>query len=92
MLCCGRKGRAWSIATLDLRNHGRSARLTFAPPHTIDSAATDIIRLIEDEFDSRTPDIIMGHSLGGKIVLSFLQQIASGTTSLKLPSQVCPLF
>jgi esterase len=55
----------WSVALVDLRNHGRSG--SGDPPHTLAACASDITALIE-----REPRItaLAGHSFGGKVVLA----------------------
>lgn len=83
------KGRTWSVLPLDLRNHGKSAQQAFPPPHTVASAAADIVALVQQQFDSRGPNVIMGHSLGGKVVLAYLRQLAAQhSPSIQLPNQV----
>ena len=54
------------IALIDLRNHGRSPRGD--PPHTLRACAEDLLRL-SSEIGS--PDIVVGHSFGGKVALEF---------------------
>ncbi len=55
----------WSVALVDLRNHGRSG--SGEPPHTLAACADDIVALV-----SSRPRIIAlaGHSFGGKVVLA----------------------
>ena len=36
----------------------------------------------------RAPEVLIGHSLGGKVALEWLQQLASGDRGLGLPQQV----
>ncbi len=55
---------------IDLRCHGRSP--TLKPPHTVESCANDLLDLMRDV---GTPHAIIGHSFGGKVVLSVAQQI-----------------
>lgn len=57
----------WGALLVDLRMHGESQ--DFAPPHTIESAAQDLIAL-EAESGIR-PDAVLGHSFGGKVALSY---------------------
>jgi esterase len=57
----------WGAALLDLRMHGAS--LGFAPPHTVEAAAEDL-----DGVASALPgkvEAVLGHSLGGKVALSW---------------------
>lgn len=64
----------WSIALVDLRNHGRSG--SGDPPHTLAACAADLGALLE-----RQPTIVAlaGHSFGGKVVLA-----ARGSVSREL--------
>eukprot|EP00898_Chlorokybus_atmophyticus_P005660 jgi/Chlat1/6095/Chrsp40S05673 len=60
-------GSDWRIVMVDLRNHGQTAALPgFDPPHTIASSASDLISLAESP-DIASPDVVIGHSLGGKV-------------------------
>ena len=70
-------GRAnWGMVLVDLRNHGRSSRTAgLEGPHTLEAAAGDLIDLCEAEFGGKTPDLIVGHSLGGKVVLEYLRTL-----------------
>ena len=54
------------IALIDLRNHGRSPR--GVAPHTLRACAEDLLRLSADIGE---PDIVIGHSFGGKVALEF---------------------
>ncbi len=54
------------IALIDLRNHGRSPK--GSAPHTLRACAEDLIRLSADIGE---PEIIIGHSFGGKVALEF---------------------
>jgi len=55
----------WTAVLVDLRMHGDSAG--FEPPHTVSSAASDVLRL----YDRLDPGqaVIVGHSFGGKVSL-----------------------
>lgn len=64
----------------DLRNHGKTAQRnprSFAAPHDIDATAADVRRTVQDELE-RVPDVLIGHSLSGKVVLDYLRK-TSGT-------------
>ncbi len=74
------------MVMVDQRNHGASAGLPLHPPHSIDAAAGDLTRLVQTELGGRMPKAVLGHSLGGKIVLEFLQQ--SSQEGRELPEQV----
>jgi esterase len=54
-----------ATAVVDLRNHGESHG--FPPPHTVQTAANDVVFLCRHL--QRTPDVIVGHSYGGKVAL-----------------------
>lgn len=72
---------------VDQRNHGSSALLrNLHPPHSIEAAAGDLTRLVDEEFQGRVPHSMLGHSLGGKTVLEFLRQRSSD--GQQLPKQV----
>jgi len=58
----------WGALLVDLRMHGESQ--DFAPPHTIESAARDLIDL-EANLGFQ-PDAVLGHSFGGKVALQYL--------------------
>jgi pimeloyl-ACP methyl ester carboxylesterase len=61
---------------LDLRNHGSSSKLQgIHPPHTMETAAQDIIHLVRHALGGQTPDLMIGHSLGGKVLLELLEQL-----------------
>jgi len=61
---------SWEFCLLDLPNHGLSAG--FSPPHTIHNAVCDVI----DTIAAFGPaDVLLGHSLGGKIALEVARRI-----------------
>ena len=53
---------------MDLRNHGRSGPAD--PPNTLEAAAQDLWSLGEEVGH---PDVLIGHSFGGKVVLKYLE-------------------
>lgn len=58
------------LCLVDLRNHGASHP---APaPHTLASCALDLVAL--SQHLGRVPDVLIGHSFGGKVVLEYLKQ------------------
>lgn len=59
---------------MDLRCHGESVGLADAPagPHTVHTAASDIITLLRNL--KLFPRTLIGHSFGGKVVMSMTQQ------------------
>ena len=61
---------------VDLRNHGESAATTQLPgPHTVDSAAGDILALLRQL--KLFPTMLVGHSFGGKVVMSMVDQFGA---------------
>lgn len=75
---------------MDQRNHGRSAEVEgLCPPHDIVNAAQDLASLVKSE-GWAWPDVVMGHSLGGKVALQFAESCARGAygESAALPKQV----
>jgi pimeloyl-ACP methyl ester carboxylesterase len=58
---------------LDLRNHGRSHG--FAPPHTLAACVDDIVRCGNEL--GRSPTALIGHSLGGKVLLQLARSPAA---------------
>lgn len=74
----------------DLRNHGKSAELKdLIPPHDIPNAANDLANLVKSQ-GWNWPDVVIGHSMGGKVALQYAQSCARGDygDSVKLPKQV----
>ncbi|XP_002969815.2 protein ABHD11 [Selaginella moellendorffii] len=61
---------AWRIVMVDLRNHGQSGELELSPPHDIPAAARDVADLIRAR-PELYPDVLVGHSMGGKVTLEF---------------------
>jgi esterase len=55
------------IALLDLRYHGKS--LGAPSPHNLEACADDLFDLVEHL--GRAPNIVIGHSLGGKVALEY---------------------
>uniref|UniRef100_A0A061S9H1 Alpha beta hydrolase domain-containing protein 11-like n=1 Tax=Tetraselmis sp. GSL018 TaxID=582737 RepID=A0A061S9H1_9CHLO len=80
----------WSIYLVDLRNHGDSSRREgFNPPHDLKATARDLRGFtagVIQPVHRRGPDVILGHSLGGKVVLEYLKQ-AAGTREPGAPKQ-----
>lgn len=72
----------WQIMLVDLRNHGNSAGLEhLKPPHDIPSAARDIAELVKSQ-SWKWPEIVLGHSLGGKVALEFGESCVQGRYGL----------
>ena len=70
-LCERRPG--WGVCLVDLRGHGRSQGAP--PPHTLDAAADDLLRL-EGHLGLRLT-AVAGHSFGGKVALTMLLRRSS---------------
>lgn len=82
----------WRMVLVDLRNHGKSAELEgLHPPHDIANAAKDLANLVKSQAWS-WPDVVIGHSMGGKVALQYAQSCARGDygDSVQLPKQVFP--
>ena len=60
----------YAFVLIDLRNHGKS--LDAPPPHTMETAADDLLDLAQHL--GRDPDVVIGHSLGGKVALCFARR------------------
>lgn len=78
---------------MDLRNHGDSAEVEdLHPPHDLANAAADVANLFKAQ-GWPWPDVVLGHSLGGKVALQFAQDIVNGRygESAALPKQVWTL-
>ncbi|GAQ90339.1 hypothetical protein KFL_006290040 [Klebsormidium nitens] len=75
-LAHGTDARSWQMVLVDLRNHGKSNELSdLTPPHDIQSAGQDLVRL----FEAGTlpwPQTVIGHSLGGKVALEYAKVTA----------------
>ncbi|CAH8363648.1 unnamed protein product [Eruca vesicaria subsp. sativa] len=58
---------------VDLRNHGRSTEVEGVnPPHDLVNSAKDLADLVKANGWS-WPDVVIGHSLGGKVALQFME-------------------
>ncbi|EXB75378.1 hypothetical protein L484_012752 [Morus notabilis] len=64
----------WQFLLVDLRCHGDSASMTKRGPHTVASTALDVLKLVRQL--RITPRVLVGHSFGGKVVLSMVEQAA----------------
>lgn len=79
----------WQVVLVDLRCHGDSAGL--APhlvnqDHGVDAAAGDVLKLLQSL--KMFPEVLIGHSFGGKVVMSMAHQFGSGVTRLPRPVKV----
>ncbi|KAF2290361.1 hypothetical protein GH714_012199 [Hevea brasiliensis] len=64
----------WQFLLVDLRCHGDSASMKKRGPHTVDSTAFDVLKLVAQL--RMIPRVLIGHSFGGKVVLSMVEQAA----------------
>ncbi|GAV59366.1 Abhydrolase_6 domain-containing protein [Cephalotus follicularis] len=64
----------WQFLLVDLRCHGNSASIKKRGPHTVASTALDVLKLVRQL--RITPRVLVGHSFGGKVVLSMVEQAA----------------
>ena len=72
----------WIAVLVDLRHHGRS---TLRPSHlfhqpstnTIQAAARDVLDTVHSNWSNKGIDVLIGHSLGGKIALEIAKQTAT---------------
>lgn len=75
------------VVLIDLRYHGKS--LGASPPATLEACAQDFSAL--SEHLQRAPDAVIGHSLGGKVALTYglaHEQDSQRLRSLPEPSQL----
>lgn len=77
---------SWQVLLVDLRCHGESAALSpsLQQPHSVDSAAADVLRLLSAL--KLFPEMLIGHSFGGKVVMSMAHQF--GVHAKRLPRPV----
>lgn len=60
---------------MDQRCHGRSFGLPgFEPPSTVQASAQDLGRFLKAKLGPKQLSALLGHSLGGKVVMELLQQ------------------
>ncbi|KAH9611974.1 hypothetical protein KSS87_007136 [Heliosperma pusillum] len=64
----------WQFLLIDLRCHGDSASMKKRSPHTVAAAALDVLKLVSQL--RITPRVLVGHSFGGKVVMSMVEQAA----------------
>ncbi|KAL9689202.1 hypothetical protein QQ045_033636 [Rhodiola kirilowii] len=79
----------WRMVLVDLRNHGRSAEIGFDPPHDLVNAAKDLAHLVRAKgWD--WPDVVIGHSMGGKVGLQYVESCVNGDFGdyVALPKQL----
>jgi len=66
----------FQMLTVTHRAHGKSER--GQPPHSVDACAGDLIELLEEK-EIFAPDVLIGHSFGGKVALGVLERFAKGS-------------
>lgn len=78
----------WQIVVVDLRCHGESAALSSSlrGAHGLESAANDVISLLSSL--KLFPEMLIGHSFGGKVVLQMTQAWSKSKRRLPRPVQV----
>ncbi|XP_027091333.2 uncharacterized protein [Coffea arabica] len=64
----------WQFLLVDLRCHGDSASIKKQGRHTVAAAALDVLKLLGQL--RLTPRVVVGHSFGGKVALSMVEQAA----------------
>jgi pimeloyl-ACP methyl ester carboxylesterase len=67
----------WQVLLVDLRCHGESHWQHGRPQgqHSVDSAAADVLALLRHL--KLFPNSLIGHSFGGKVVMSMVQQFGA---------------
>lgn len=63
---------SWQAILVDLPCHGESHFSQSSGPHNVESAAKDILQLLN--YLKLFPRVLIGHSFGGKVVLSMAHQ------------------
>lgn len=78
----------WQVLVVDLRCHGESAALGTLPgePHSVHTSAGDVLALLRQL--KLFPEVLVGHSFGGKVVMSMAEQFSNITSRLPRPVQV----
>jgi esterase len=64
----------WGAILVDLRLHGDSQG--FAPPHTLEAAARDIVEALPRVTEGLPVRAVLGHSFGGKVGIELARQLA----------------
>ena len=78
---------SWQVLLVDIRCHGESANLPIPPgPHGVESSAQDILKLLSQL--KLFPEVLIGHSFGGKVVMSMGEQFGASGKRLPRPVQV----
>jgi pimeloyl-ACP methyl ester carboxylesterase len=66
----------YRYALVDLRHHGQSTGAP--PPDTLAACANDLVELSQGL--GASPQVVIGHSFGGKVAIEYARQGASGLT------------
>ena len=75
------------MVMVDQRNHGASSEVQgLHPPHSIEASAGDLLNLVHQKLSGRVPDMLIGHSLGGKTVVELLRLLQE--SGQPMPKQV----
>mmetsp|Transcript_35973 Transcript_35973/g.113043 ORF Transcript_35973/g.113043 Transcript_35973/m.113043 type:complete len:322 (-) Transcript_35973:137-1102(-) len=81
----------WRVLAVDLRGHGdtsvqarAAAGAGFPAPHTVEACAQDLAFTLS-ELGVASPDAVIGHSFGGKVALSYLEQTLDGAAGEHAP-------
>jgi len=80
----------WRMVLVDMRNHGKSVDIEgLDPPHNMFNAAMDVANLVKEK-GWEWPDVVIGHSMGGKVALQFAESCTRGDYghSVSFPKQV----
>ena len=83
---CAQGFPSWQVLLVDLRCHGESTQMAQRPqrPHSVESAAEDVLTLLGQL--KLFPEVLIGHSFGGKVVMSMVDQF--GRIGSRLPRPV----
>ena len=73
-------GEAWRLLLIDQRHHGASAVLRLPGPDTLASAADDLTTLA---LHTGFPEVVLGHSLGGKLALEWTSSLPSSAANAR---------
>jgi pimeloyl-ACP methyl ester carboxylesterase len=65
----------WGALLVDLRLHGDSQG--FAPPHTLEAVARDIVEALPTVTGGAPVRAVLGHSFGGKVGIELARQLAA---------------
>ena len=78
----------WQVVVCDLRCHGESAMIGSLPgePHNVQTSAGDVLALLRQL--KLFPEVLVGHSFGGKVVMSMAQQFSRVGSRMPCPVQV----